>query len=312
MIAAFRRAGRIVVAFATVASFYAVAGRAEEPPQYQPAGMFNQHLYAGTMVRPRAVAFDAKHDEVVVGDGGSGRIGIFRPDGVELYSFLAREPDRDIARIGITPNGAIAVTGGSRSSIETYSYRGVYKGPLQLDPAIGKPVIGAFTWDSSGNLYVGDNGSAQVLVLGRDGKLRQQFGSRGSEEGQFEAISDIEVDREGRIWVLDHRALAVQLFDSQGNFLRGWGRHETGAENFSLPSGLAISSTGQVLVTDELRHVVKLFTQDGKFLGHFGGLGDGRGQLSFPSDIAIGSGDRIWVSERGTARIQSFALATKR
>lgn len=274
--------------------------------ELRPVLMFNQYLYAGTMSRPHGIAYDAGHSELWVADGGHGIIGIFRPDGTEIFSFGSKKYLKDPTRLAVSPKGRIAVIEGDRAHVRLFSYRGDYLGDLPLPGIDAKPIIGAIAWDRDGLLYVAENRSAQIFVYGTDGKLRLQFGSRGTDEGQFRSVCAIAPDSDGNIWVVDQQALAVQQFDSQGNFLRGWGKHEMGGEHFSLPSGIALDSKGHVFVSDELRHQVKIFAKDGKFLGNVGGLGDGAGQLSFPTDVAVDEKDRVYVSERGTFRVQVF------
>lgn len=285
----------------------ALAQESEERLEYHSVLMFNQHLYYGTFARPRGVAYDREHAEVWVADSGNGLLGVYRPTGTELFSFSSKQYLRDPARVTIAPKGRIAVIEGDRSRVRLFNYRGNYEGDLQLTGIGEKPIIGAIAYDSEGDAYVAENRSCQIFVYRPDGSLKQQFGSRGTDEGQFRSITAIVVGTDGVIYVADAQALAVQIFDSQGNFVRGWGRHEMGAENFSLPSGLAVDSKGHILVTDELRHQVKIFNTDGKFLGQFGGLGEGPGQLAFPTDVTVDDKDRVYVAERQTARIQVFA-----
>ena len=302
-------AAAVVVAVTMTA---AVVAQEDDAPrlEYRSRTMFNQHLYFGSFSRPRALAFDRAHEELWVADSGNGIVGVFRPDGAELFSFASKRYVRDPVRVAVTPNGMLAVVEGDRARVRLFSYRGVYKGDVEL-PGIGeKPVIGAIAYDADGNLYVGENRSAQVFVYRPDGKLKQQFGSRGTDEGQFRNVCGIAVAADGAIYVADAQALAVQRFDREGNFVRGWGRHEMGAENFSLPSGIALDSKGRVIVTDELRHQVKVFDAEGKLLTQFGGLGTYPGELSFPSDVAVDGEDRIYVAERSTSRVQVFELQT--
>jgi len=273
---------------------------------YRTTAIFNQHLYLGTFSRPRAIAYDRKHAEVWVADTGNGAVSVFKADGGELYSFSSRQYLHDPVRIAIAPNGGIAVVEGDRTHIRLFNYRGIYKGDVVLSGIDEKPMIGAVTYDADGKLYVADNRSGEIYIYDPDGRKRQQFGSHGTDEGQFQSICAIAVGGDGTIYVADQQALAVQVFDSQGNFIRGWGRHEMGAANFSLPSGIAIDSQNRVIVTDELRHQVKLFTTAGALIHQFGGLGEGAGQLSFPSDVTVDDKDRIYVVERGNARVQVF------
>lgn len=285
-----------------------LSAQSDDEPQltYHSIAIFNQHLYYGNFSSPHAVAYDRAHGEVWVADSGNGLIGVYQPNGTELYSFGSKKYLRDPVRIAVTPNGMLAVVEGSHAHIRLFSYRGEFKGDVPLKGIGEKPVIGAIAYDSDGNLYVGENRSGQVFVYAPDGRLRQQFGSRGRDDGQFQSITGIAIDDQGSIYVSDAQALAVQIFDSQGNFVRGWGRHEMGGANFSLPSGIAVDSQHRILVTDELRHQVKIFDAAGNLLGQFGGLGPDVGQISFPTSIAVDDKDRIYVTERSTSRVQVF------
>jgi len=280
----------------------------DDAPQleYHSVAMFNQHLYYGTFVSPHAVCFDRAHGEVWVADSGNGLVGVYKPNGTELYSFGSKKYLRDPVRIAVNPKGMVAVVEGNHTNIRLFSYRGEYKGDVPLKGIAEKPVIGAIAYDSDGNLYVGENRSAQIFVYAPDGRLKQQFGSRGRDDGQFQSITGIAIDDAGTIYVSDAQALAVQLFDNQGNFVRGWGKHEMGGANFSLPSGIAVDSQHHVIVSDEMRHQVKIFDSTGKLLTAFGGLGSGPGQLAFPTSVAVDDQDRIYVTERSTSRVQVF------
>ena len=283
-----------------------VAAQEEPRLDYKPVLMFNQHLYYGSFSRPRAIAYDGSRQELWVVDSGNNMIGIYRLDGAELFSFTSQKYLRDPSRIAVAPSGSAAVVESDRAHVRTFNYRGEYKGDLDLPGLDKKPVIGALAYDHDGNLYVGENRTAQVFVYSPDLKLRRQFGSRGTDDGQFRAIVAITVGSDGRIYVLDAQSTAIQLFDNQGNFERGWGRHEMGAENVSLPSGIAVDSKGRVIITDELRHQIKVFSGEGKLLAIFGGLGRELGTTSFPTDVTVDDQDRIYVTERGTSRVQVF------
>lgn len=270
--------------------------------------MFNQSLYFGAFQRPRALAYDAKHDELWLADSGTRRIGVHSPEGMELFSFASKEHLQDPVLITMAPEGRVAVVEGNRTRVRLFNYRGEYKGDVPLKELGERPSIGGIVYDSRGQLYVADNKTSQIFVYRPDGSLKFQFGSHGSDEGQFTAICAIVIGPDGTIYVLDQRAIAVQLFDSEGNFLRGWGKHEMGAQNFSLPSGIALDSKGRVIVSDELRQQIKVFSNEGVLLTSFGGLGERLGELAYPTDLIVDKRDRIYVCERLTSRVQVFEL----
>lgn len=283
--------------------------RAQDTPvprvELRPTAIFDSHLYAGPFSEPRGITFDRKNNEVWVADTKNGLIGVFTPDGVPLFTFDAGAAAREPVKLAVDPSGRLLVIDSSRSRILRYSYRGEPQGELTLAGIGERPVFGALALDAEGNLHVGDNASGQILVYDTDLKLKTKFGSRGTEEGQFQSITGIAVDANS-IYVADQQALAVQVFDRRGNFQRGWGTHDMGIENVSLPSGIAVDSKGRIILVDMLRHEIKVFANDGRFLGRFGGKGDQPGQTTFPADVAVDAQDRVYVVARGSGRVTVY------
>ena len=290
------------------------ASRAEEEKDQKiwlrPVALFDQHLYEGALAEPRGVFFDRAANEVWVADTKNGRIGVFTPDGVPLFSFGQTDHLREPVRLAVAKNGDVYVLGIERAKIERFSYRGEYLGPLQLPGLPEKPVFGTLTVDADGNVWVGENETGQVLGFSPDLKPILRLGSSGDGEGQFQAIGGIAVNKDVVV-VTDHQALAVQVFDRRGNYVKGWGKHDMGAANFSLPEGVAIDKDNRVIVVDALRHEIKLFDLEGEMLDRFGGIGQKAGNVSFPSDVAVDAAGRVYVAEKGNSRIQVFTETTE-
>jgi DNA-binding beta-propeller fold protein YncE len=290
------------------------ATRAEEPEIQQiwlrPVALFDQHLYEGAFGEPRGIFFDTKANEVWVADTRNGRIGVFTPNGIPLFSFGNTDRLKEPIRLAVAKNGDVYVLGIERSRIERFNYRGEYLGALELPGLPAKPVFGTVSVDADGNVWVGENESGQVLGFTADLKPLLRFGSNGNGEGQFQAIGGIAVSKD-LVVVSDHTALAVQVFDRRGNFVKGWGKHDTGRENFSLPEGIALDGNGRIVIVDALRHEIKLFDLEGNFLDRFGGLGSKVGNISYPSDVAMDAQGRVYVAERGNSRIQVFTETTE-
>jgi tripartite motif-containing protein 71 len=290
----------------------ATRGDEETSPKIwlRPVALFDQHLYEGALVEPRGICFDRKNNEVWVADTRNGRIGVFTPEGVPLFSFGGTDHLKEPVRVAVAKNGDVYVVGVERGRIERFSYRGEYLGPLVLPGLPEHPVFGTVAVDADGNVWMGENESGQVLGFTPDLKPLLRLGSSGDGEGQFQAIAGIAVTKDVVV-VTDHIALAVQVFDRRGNFVRGWGKHEMGRENFSLPEGVAIDKENRIVVVDALRHEIKLFDLEGNFLDRFGGLGSKAGNISYPSDVAVDGEGRVYVAEKGNSRIQVFTETTE-
>jgi DNA-binding beta-propeller fold protein YncE len=297
-------------AFLTLGLLFSAAARAEDAPagfDLYPRGVFYQHLYEGPFTDPMGIAVDRAHREILVADTRGNRIGVFSFEGAPLFSFGGTDRMREPREVAVDAKGRILVLDADRSKIKIFSYRGDYLGAVPLEGMRESPRLEAFTLDADGNLYVGEQGSAQVWVYGPDGKVKARLGGHGAGQGTFSSIAGIAVDAE-HIVVTDHLATAVQVFDRRGRFLRGFGKHDMGRENFSLPEGVAIDGKGRIIVVDALRHEIKFFDKQGTFLARFGGMGSRPGQVSFPSDVAVDPDGRVYVLEKIGARVQIFEV----
>src|SRR5436305_13736368 len=101
----------------------ASAQESEEPKRldYRSVSMFNQHLYYGTLTRPHGVTYDREHNEVWVADSGNGLIGVYRPDGAELFAFSSKQYLRDPVRVAVAPKGLIAVVEVDHSHVRLFT-----------------------------------------------------------------------------------------------------------------------------------------------------------------------------------------------
>jgi len=301
----------IALALLVGAAWVAAAQTGEPVPHakfhIRPVALFFEHLYEGVFADPMGISYDPKVNEVWVADTRNNLIGVFTPDGAPLYAFGSDDIHEPIRAV-VDSKGNVFVLDSDRNRIKTFNYRGQPLGDLALPGLPPKPAFGTIAFDADGNLYVGENESCQVLVYGPDFKPRQRFGSCGAEDGQFQAITGIAVDK-SHIVVTDAQGLAVQIFDKHGEFVRGWGHHDMGIQNFSLPVSVALDAKEHVVVIDELRHEIKFFDLDGNFLERFGGLGRAIGQIAYPSGIAADSSGRIYVVEKFNARVQAFVVA---
>src|SRR5690606_23666869 len=99
------------------------------------------------------------------------------------------------------------------------------------------------------------------------GKLLFQFGSKGSNDGQFGGLYGIAAD-EHRIYVCDYRNHRIQVFDSFGKFLFKFGSQGSGDSQFDYPKGIVVDSEKRIIVHDQER--IQVFDSSGKFLFKFG------------------------------------------
>jgi peptidylamidoglycolate lyase len=154
----------------------------------------------------------------------------------------------------------------------------------------------------NGEFFVCDGyGNNRVLKFAADGSVLLQWGTKGSNPGQFETPHGIALDGQGRVYVADRSNARVQVFDRNGLFL-----HEWKSDALGRPWCLAVGLDGFLYTVDggEVQgrgHVLKL-DLEGKIIEKWGSFGSQDTQWAH--DIAIAPNGDLYVSE-GT-RVEKF------
>jgi DNA-binding beta-propeller fold protein YncE len=96
--------------------------------------------------------------------------------------------------------------------------------------------------DGSGNVYAFDTYGSAIYKFSAEGKYLSQFGSDGTNSGQFHRLLAVAVDGHGRVYASD--MLSIQVFDSGGRFLRR-------VESPSEVMGMAFDDSGALYVVGD-------------------------------------------------------------
>ena len=182
--------------------------------------------------------------------------------------------------------------------------------------------------NSSGDVYVAEEGNNRVQELSPEGKLITKWGSFGVESSQFEWPSGVAIAPNGDVYVVDEQEQRVQEFSSSGTFIEtiGWGVSNekdefeicktqcrfggisgNGNGQFSYPHGIAVAANGDVYVAEEGNARVQEFSSTGTFVTKWGSQGSGAEQLSCPHGIAVGTSGEVFVADECNNRIQEFS-----
>lgn len=98
-----------------------------------------------------------------------------------------------------------------------------------------------------GSIFVADGhgagGNNRIVKLSADGRVLKQWGSTGSENGEFRDPHALAMDSQGRLFVGDRANSRIQIFDQEGNHLATW-------TQFGRPSGVFIDGNDMVYVAD--------------------------------------------------------------
>jgi DNA-binding beta-propeller fold protein YncE len=99
----------------------------------------------------------------------------------------------------------------------------------------------------NGDIFVADGhdetGNNRIVKFSSDGTYIKEWGSIGSENGEFKEPHALAMDSQGRLFVADRRNNRIQLFDQNGNHLETW-------TQFGRPSGLYIDKNDNLYSAD--------------------------------------------------------------
>ena len=160
-----------------------------------------------------------------------------------------------------------------------------------------------------GSLYVAEYYDGIVYKFDASGKFITQWGSPGSDNGQFSWIGGIAVSSEGFVYVLDSGNYRVQKFDGDGNFILTWGSFGYGSSTsgkFYQPYGIVAAPDGSVYVADTYNHRIQKFDSSGNFIIKWGSKGTGIGQFNQPVGVTVSSDGYVFVVDSRNNRVQKF------
>ncbi len=161
----------------------------------------------------------------------------------------------------------------------------------------------AFSYDEDQNYSSGVWVYTTPILL--PGQFLLNWGSYGTDDGQFKHPRGIAIDTSGNIYVTDPVNNRIQKFTSNGIFITKWVSSGYDDDRFKDSTRIAIDSSGNIYVTEYNKHRVQKFTSDGVFVTNWGSEGSGDGQFFIPSGIAVDSNDNIYVVD-ANHRVQKF------
>ena len=161
-----------------------------------------------------------------------------------------------------------------------------------------------------GELIVGNNAASVKHLVVFDEQLQylRAIGDEGNEDGMFQRICGVAVDKEGFLYATDCILNCIQKFELTGKFISKFGTKGTGNGQFNEPFGLRFSKLNVLFVCDRKNHRVQVF-QGEDFFYKFGRLGNEQdsGTFNQPVDLTLNDKeDKLFVTDWGNHRVQIF------
>ena len=269
-------------------------------------------------------------DNVWTIDVAASQVVKFDPEG-RVALVLGRKPEAINVRSG-------APGGGGRAGAEGGGGRGAAEGGRAGAPAApeagrgqaggggrGAPGSGLpgstfnrptdVAWDRAGNIYIADGiaNTNRVAKFDKDGRFIRQWGSTGSDNGQFMGVKSLAVDAQGNVYVADAGNKRIQVFDGDGNFKSQFGNIGTPL-TMCMTTGstqyLYISHSGDPDgMEDAAIYKVAL---DGRVVGKFGSAGKLPKQFGLANSIDCRNENELLVGEMTNWRVQKVTLKASR
>jgi DNA-binding beta-propeller fold protein YncE len=300
----------VVVLFGAALSLAGCTGGG--PSEGKLEAVWGRHgVSPGRLQKPRAMAIDDK-DQLYLVDM-TARIQVFTRDGDYLRGWQTPEHERGRPTgLSIARNGNVLVADTHYYRLLIYSPDGELLETLGGTLGHGPGEFGLVTdavEDSHGNLYVSEYGEYdRIQKFDPQHHYLLEWGSHGSELGQFVRPQNMAIDEQDRIWVTDACNDRIQVFDTSGKLLFHWG--ESGSEPGKLhyPYDLVLDGQGHVYIVEFGNHRVQKFTLDGKSLGCWGVHGRQPGEMHNPWALVRDSKGRLSVLDTNNHRVQRVAM----
>jgi DNA-binding beta-propeller fold protein YncE len=157
----------------------------------------------------------------------------------------------------------------------------------------------------NGNIFVTDGyKNSRIHKYSPDGTLINSWGTSGTDEGEFNIVHNIAIDKSGYLYVCDRENHRIQIFDQNGVFQTLW-------SNLHRPCAIFIDKDDTIYVgelgfgTPISRDVpnigprISILDKNGKILARLGDMGYGSklGQFIAPHGICLDSKKNIFVAE---------------
>ena len=197
-------------------------------------------------------------------------------------------------------------------SIKDSPYTVVARPPLQ---SLGKPVRTirnlqspwGIATDSKERIVVAESSANCISILTQQGHKILSFGSKGTDNGQFNSPHGITVDSNDNIFVVNKDNHRIQKFTSAGKFIASTGSKGINPLQFSDPVGIAFNSkNGKIYVCDQSNQRIQILNTDLTFSSSFGSFGSADGKFYNPLDVAFDSSGKVYIADSANHRVQVF------
>ncbi len=254
---------------------------------------------------PEGVGCDG-NGRFIVADSGNGRLVGFRVvEGKPVPDNEIRVPELPFpTRVRVNSKGEILALDGREKRLVALSPGGQFRRYVDASgmPVPATVVARSFDVGKDDSVYLLDVFAGRVLVLAPDGKFSRQVDF----PKDYEAISDVAVDRAGTIYLVDSvkgavyaAARGASQFSPLAASLKG---------KMKFPATVTTDGRGTIYLADRNAGVVYALGPDGSPRGEQLKMGWTEGLLYYPEQMCVNDRDEMAIADRGNNRVQLFSV----
>ena len=250
------------------------------------------------------IRFD-QDDNLWVVDKAANTVIQFDPQGYVLMN-LGRREEGFHGDVEIPTAAEAAEFGGYQG--------GYFGGPTDVD------------WDSDGNIYISDGYvNSRMAKFDKYGNFLMDWGSYGTDVGQFRTPHAMQIDRSDNIYVADRGNRRIQVFDTEGHFQRMiildvpypadyqppfTARNPDRTTGETAPWSMCITDTTPqyLYVSDNEPGRIYKISTDGQILGWLGESGRREGQFNWVHGLDCSQEGVLYVADMNNWRVQKLIL----
>jgi len=249
------------------------------------------HRFQGEMDRPTDIAV-LNDGRICVADGVNNQVLVFKRDG--SYVTLTFPQMKRPLGLAADFNGGLLITDTQADAIFILDKYLTLKIHIPLSQEVDATDVLAMDQEV---LWVVDNDGHQIIVMDRQGHIKQRLGSKGSTGPAFNYPSTIAGNSNNQIFICDVLNGRIQLYDSEGIYrgqIADWG---ITPGSLFRPKGVAANQSGAFVVTDSFTGTIHYFRTQSS-VGSVLPL-----KFKNPLGVAWDNEGILWVVESGTGNI---------
>jgi DNA-binding beta-propeller fold protein YncE len=207
----------------------------------------------GEFMDPCGIAISS-NGNIVVSDMTNNNLQAFTPTG-QFIRTITYSGFVDPYAIAPAPGGALWVGDNAAHHVFEFSETGTLLRTLPgIQPGPSLNVPSGLATDAAGNLWVSDTAENRILKYSPSGEFIMQFGTAGTDNGQFINPTSIAVAPSGNLMVSDSTNNRLEEFQPNGVYLRKFGSLGTGLGQVTEERGLAFGPGNVLYVADAGNH----------------------------------------------------------